>query len=941
MKIHLSKPPKKNFFWILFFWGPKLSFIFSLLSLIFTTLHCSNKVGKNDKEKKVLVVAMEDAPSTLYPPLARSAYSFRAVELIHKGLFKFDENLNPIPDLAEEVKIENLDEEKKRKVVLTIKIKDAKTCSGEKISGELVKNSLEEYKRWGKFDYIEKIEAENDKIKLTLSRPYSSVFYDLAVPIFPKNFTDCTGLFKVKKFIPENITELESQDGKLKVIIKGVKNDITRVLEFEKGDIDIIVNAIPPHLIDYVKSLKNVHLLLSPGINITYIAFNLKNDTLKNKNVRLAIAHAIPKEEIIENILQNQAEPIFSFIPKRSEFYFEDKKIEYNPKLAEKLLDESGFKKNENGIRFELTWKTSTVKYAIRNVKAIASYLEKIGIKINIAQREFSTLIYEINKGNFDLFSLNLVGVKDPQILKDIAHTKKTPPYGLNRVFFSNPAFDEIVEKIEEEIDKEKRKEFVKLAQKIIQEELPYLPLWQVKDIIAIRGDKMPQEKISKIKITPGGSLLFLSYLLQNKTYPENQSETKGEDERNRDLLNHNNKTPSENNKIYLEEFPDGGKLKLRFTNPVFFTENPIHKGIFYVVEQPGTVKYIYEGKVGIFLDIKDRVDFGGEKGLLGLAFSPEFEKNGRVYVSYVDKFGNSVISYFISEDRKFKVDHKKEFIVIKVKQPPFPNHKGGMIAFGEDKMLYISLGDGGGAGDPFDNSQNTKNLLGKILRIDPEPKTKLPNNITYLIPKDNPFYGDVVCGIEKNKKPKSGCAEIFAWGLRNPWRFSFDRKTGIIWAGDVGQDSWEEINIIQKGKNYGWRCFEGFEPFNLKKCKKENYLDEYQFPITVYPISKVQDCSVIGGYVYRGSKIKSLYGKYIFGDWCSGKIRVLDADKLYQDYKNELLSDNQKKNIVFQNVKTETLIDTDFMISSFGEDNEGEIYVLDHKGGKIYKIKD
>jgi ABC-type transport system substrate-binding protein len=509
MKIHFSKLPKKNFFWILLFWGLKLSFIFSSLSLIFTTLHCSNKVGKNDKEKKILVVAMEDAPSTLYPPLARSAYSFRAVELIHKGLFKFDENLNPIPDLAEEVKIENLDEEKKRKIALTIKIKDAKTCSGEKISGELVKNSLEEYKRWGKFDYIEKIEAENDKVKLTLSRPYSSVFYDLAVPIFPKNFTDCTGPFKVKKFIPENITELESQDGKLKIIIKGVKNDITRVLELEKGDIDIVVNAIPPHLIDYVKSLKNVHLLVSPGINITYIAFNLKNDILKNKNVRLAIAHAIPKEEIIENILQNQAEPIFSFIPKRSEFYFEDKKIEYNPKLAEKILNESGFKKNENGIRFELTWKTSTVKYAIRNVKAIASYLEKIGIKINIAQREFSTLIYEINKGNFDLFSLNLVGVKDPQILKDIAHTQKTPPYGLNRVFFSNPAFDEIVEKIEEEIDREKRKELVILAQKIIQEELPYLPLWQVKDIIAIRGDKIPQEKISKIKITPAEAFSF------------------------------------------------------------------------------------------------------------------------------------------------------------------------------------------------------------------------------------------------------------------------------------------------------------------------------------------------------------------------------------------------------------------------------------------------
>ncbi len=617
------------------------------------------------------------------------------------------------------------------------------------------------------------------------------------------------------------------------------------------------------------------------------------------------------------------------------------KKIEYNPKLAEKLLEESGFKKNENGIRFELTWKTSTVKYAIRNVKAITSYLEKIGIKINISQKEFSTLIYEINKGNFDLFSLNLVGVKDPQILKDIAHSKKIPPYGLNRVFFSNLTFDEIVEKIEEEIDKEKRKELVILAQKILQDELPFLPLWQIKDIITIREDKIPREKISKIKITPGGSLLFLSYLLQNKTHPGKQNETKNEDGGNSNSFNPNNQIHPENTKIYLEEFPEGGKLKARFVNPVFFTENPIHKGIFYVVEQPGTVKYIYGEKIGIFLDIKDRVDFGGEKGLLGLAFSPEFEKNGRVYVSYVDKFGNSVISYFISEDRKLKVDQSKEFIVIKVKQPPFPNHKGGMIAFGKDKMLYISLGDGGSAGDPLDNSQNTKNLLGKILRIDPEPKTKLPKNITYLIPQDNPFYGDVMCGIEKNKKPKLGCAEIFAWGLRNTWRFSFDKETGIIWAGDVGQDRWEEVNIIQRGKNYGWRCFEGFEPFNLKNCKKENYLQEYQFPTTVYSISKSKDCAIIGGYVYRGSKIKSLYGKYIFGDWCSGKIRVLDADKLYEDYKNELFSKDEKNNIIFQNIKTEILIDTDFMISSFGEDNEGEIYVLDHKGGKIYKIKD
>ncbi|GBD03988.1 Aldose sugar dehydrogenase YliI [bacterium HR19] len=366
----------------------------------------------------------------------------------------------------------------------------------------------------------------------------------------------------------------------------------------------------------------------------------------------------------------------------------------------------------------------------------------------------------------------------------------------------------------------------------------------------------------------------------------------------------------NEREEVSLEEF-----LPFEFEKPVAMVENPIEDGIFYIAEQIGRVKVVFKEngnwKVKNFLDIRDRIDFGGEKGLLGIAFSPNFKSNGRIYISYTSKYGYSIISFFAVKDRKFSAGDR-ETIILKVRQPPFPNHKGGDIKFGPDGLLYISLGDGGGAGDPLKTGQNPKDLLGSILRIDPE--TELP----YAIPKDNPFSDDVVCGVNQSKKPVRGCAEVFAFGLRNPWRFSFDRKTGALWAGDVGQNRWEEINIIERGKNYGWRCYEGFEIFD-RNCSKTNF----SFPVTVYKLYEQKDCAVIGGYVYRGEKIKLLHGKYLYGDWCSGKIRVLDAEKYY----NLKLSDSS------------VLIESGLMVSSFAEDKSGEIYVLDHKSGKIYKI--
>ncbi len=344
-----------------------------------------------------------------------------------------------------------------------------------------------------------------------------------------------------------------------------------------------------------------------------------------------------------------------------------------------------------------------------------------------------------------------------------------------------------------------------------------------------------------------------------------------------------------------VDKVPDIRLVKILggFKKPVYVKGRG---GYLYVVEQGGIIKRVKGKRVEVWLDLSDRVESGGEKGLLGLAFHPEYEKNGRIYVYYTARIKGKLYGV-LSE---IKMPERKERILLKVRQP-FSNHNGGQIEFGPDGYLYIGLGDGGSANDPFNHAQNLKSLLGKILRIDVNGKDK---GKEYAIPKDNPFVGK-----------KDALPEIWAYGLRNPWRFSFDPVTGELYAGDVGQNAREEINIVKKGGNYGWRVMEGSicTPGVKDPCDPSLY----EKPIWEY--GRKEGIAVIGGYVYRGKRYPSLCGVYIFGDWGSGRIWGLV-------YKGGRVVDHK------------LLADTEFFISSFGTDGEGNIYVVDLKGG-IYKI--
>ena len=240
----------------------------------------------------------------------------------------------------------------------------------------------------------------------------------------------------------------------------------------------------------------------------------------------------------------------------------------------------------------------------------------------------------------------------------------------------------------------------------------------------------------------------------------------------------------------------------------------------------------------------------------------------------------------------------ESELVILEVPQP-YANHNGGQIAFGPDGYLYIGLGDGGSAGDPRRNGQNPSTLLGAILRIDVSGATA---EQPYAIPLDNPFVDG------------GGRPEIWAYGLRNPWRFSFDRETGELWTGDVGQNRWEEIDIIERGGNYGWNAMEGHHCFQPSSdCENEDFIP----PVWEYSLDG-DACSVIGGYVYRGTAIQTLVGTYVYADFCTGEIFGLRRDG--EDVVNRLL------------------VDTDLRISSFGEDNDGELYVLS-QGEGIYLL--
>ncbi len=363
------------------------------------------------------------------------------------------------------------------------------------------------------------------------------------------------------------------------------------------------------------------------------------------------------------------------------------------------------------------------------------------------------------------------------------------------------------------------------------------------------------------------------------------------------------------------------------FKKPLFITSDPNNSKVLYVVEQAGKIIIINNGKKlnEPFLDITDRVvppgRPGDERGLLGFAFHPNYDKNKKFYVNYINNDGYTIVSEF-SAQSSLVANSLSERIVFSLEQP-YRNHNGGHMQFGPDDYLYISIGDGGKSGDPLNAGQDLNTLFGKIIRID-------VNKVPYGIPKSNPYYG------QKNKR-----GEIWAWGLRNVWRFSFDSEIGDIYYGDVGQNKWEEINYepynSKGGVNYGWRVMEASKCYKPEKNCDERGLTP---PIHEYPNdanymvilgggSQINSdgCSVTGGYVYRGEKIKAFNGYYIFGDYCSGNIWTF---KVVNNKATELTNRTEEINLANGEFTT--------YISSFGEDADGELYIVEYNGG-IYKI--
>ena len=347
---------------------------------------------------------------------------------------------------------------------------------------------------------------------------------------------------------------------------------------------------------------------------------------------------------------------------------------------------------------------------------------------------------------------------------------------------------------------------------------------------------------------------------------------------------------------IALEEVLTG------LSHPVHLTHAGDGSARLFIVEQEGSVRVAHKATLlpTPFLDISRLIRSGGERGLLSIAFHTRYAENGFFYVNYTNRSGDTVVArYTVSADAN-RADPTTGVVLLMIRQP-YSNHNGGQLQFGPDGYLYIGMGDGGSGGDPHGHAQNPNSLLGKILRID-------VNTLPYTIPKTNPFVG-----------PGPPLDEIWALGLRNPWRFSFDRQTGELYIADVGQDSSEEVDIqpalSRGGENYGWNIMEGAHCFSPRVgCPRTGLT----MPVATYRTG--ENCSITGGYVYRGNRVRTLIGTYIFGDYCSGRIWGLrKSDRGRWTYRE--------------------LLDTDLNITSFGEDEAGELYIADHGGG-IYRLR-
>ncbi len=365
----------------------------------------------------------------------------------------------------------------------------------------------------------------------------------------------------------------------------------------------------------------------------------------------------------------------------------------------------------------------------------------------------------------------------------------------------------------------------------------------------------------------------------------------------------------------------------LGFTSPVVMKQAPNDASRWFVAEQGGRIR-AFENDPDAdtmvdFVDLRSRVHDSGEAGLLGMAFHPDFANNGRVYLNFSESVGGgvrSVTAEFTSTDGGQTLDPGSERVLFTVPKA-FENHNGGNVEFGPDGYLYVGLGDGGGSGDPAGNAQNTQRLLGKMLRIDVDAR---PGGAPYGVPVGaggNPFGANPLCNATGTGS--QDCPEIFALGLRNPWRWSFDRQSGELWAGDVGQNNWEEIDLISRGGNYGWDVREGahcFEPSS--GCSTAGLTD----PVAEYDHG--MGFSITGGYVYRGGQTTERSGRYVFGDY-GGMIGALAPDGS---------GGFEIEELVPQGCAPEGASGA-LRISSFAEDLDGELYLLDYQRGELLQL--
>ena len=341
-------------------------------------------------------------------------------------------------------------------------------------------------------------------------------------------------------------------------------------------------------------------------------------------------------------------------------------------------------------------------------------------------------------------------------------------------------------------------------------------------------------------------------------------------------------------------------------SDPLAVTHAGDGSGRLFVAEQGGRIRIVRDGALVAdpFLDVSERISAGGERGLLGLAFHPEFPTDPRFFLNYTDPNGDTRISSFsVDPADPDRADPGSEVRLVSIGQP-YANHNGGALAFGSDGFLYIATGDGGSGGDPHGNGQWLETLLGKILRID---VNQAEGNRAYGIPSDNPFAGRA-----------GALPEIFVFGMRNPWRMSFDRVNGDLWIGDVGQGAWEEIDVVRagtSGQNFGWNRMEGAHCFRpAEGCAEPSLV----LPVTEY--SRDLGSTVIGGVVYRGSDQPALAGRYIFADYGSGNVWLIDA-----------ATDGPTEPVL--------ALESGATISSFGEDEAGEVYATDLAAGELFRV--